>query len=291
MQIFITFADSDMRKSLSRISAQAVAMNTFDRIHAFNERDLDISFRRRHAAVLKRGTRGFGYWCWKPQIILQTLASMRENDLLLYADAGCHLNPKGVERLQQYFALANESPSGIVAFQPGKPLWRGVPNPKQYRTDMRSRCWVKGDLLDHLNVRRRKDILDAPMITAGVQIIRKTQRSQEMIADWLGVIEHDFALVDDSRSRSANLPQFIEHRHDQAIYSILAMLRGIETVSMFECWYPNADGSGPDWSVLEHFPIHAKRDKAILPGLRHRLRRAMTKAVSRATQRAGLSGH
>ena len=39
---------------------------------------------------------------------------------------------------------------------------------------------------------------------------------------WMAIIiRHDFSLLDDTPSKSPNLKGFQEHRHDQAIFSLL----------------------------------------------------------------------
>ncbi len=115
--IFLTFADSRMQKSLNRIHNQAADMRAYDNILCADENWLDRNFVDRHKKYLKPGVRGFGYWCWKPQIVKQILENMAIGDVLQYTDAGCHLNPMGRARLIEYFELVNNSPIGVLGFQ------------------------------------------------------------------------------------------------------------------------------------------------------------------------------
>ena len=41
---------------------------------------------------------------------------MEEGDFLVYADAGCSLNPKGIKRLEEYLQIAADSPCGVLGF-------------------------------------------------------------------------------------------------------------------------------------------------------------------------------
>jgi hypothetical protein len=73
-------------------------------------------------------------------------------------------------------------------------------------------------------------------------------------------------LIDDTPSSSPNKYGFIEHRHDQAIFSLLCIKYKVLTVSAYEYWYPKKGSLqiiAPDWAALKEFPIHAKRDKGI----------------------------
>lgn len=260
-KVFLTFADQRMRRALQRIQNQAIAMGGYDFIVLANENNLDLEFREQFSEYLKPGVRGFGYWAWKAQIILQTLRQMKDGDLLQYTDAGCHLNPNGWEKLDEYFLKAQNSASGILAFQAIPPTFH---NKKIELLDLREARWCKGDLCDALGVRFNTNIMDTQTIGAGVMFIRKCDESFKMVTSWLDVYRNNFNLIDDSKSNSENPPGFVEHRHDQSIFSILAKLNKIDTVSSYEYWYPNARlPLLPDWGILERYPVHVRRDKGI----------------------------
>jgi hypothetical protein len=101
------------------------------------------------------------------------------------------------------------------------------------------------------------------IIGAGVILIRKCERAISIIIEWQKIIWHHFNLLDDTPSVTPNLLGFIEHRHDQAIWTLLCLKHRVKTLSAYEYWYPmnNAKKLKPDWRALEQFPIHAKRDK------------------------------
>ena len=151
---FLSFANSALdgliRSPLKRIRRQAESMGVFeDRIRVWTENDLDEDFRVKMKDRLISGSRGYGYWCWKPQIVLQLLREMKDGDVLLYADAGCHLNPKGLTRLMDYFNLAREH--GIVAFQARS--MDGSRKDDLTQHFLPDGEWCKGDLLDNFGVR------------------------------------------------------------------------------------------------------------------------------------------
>jgi len=258
---FISFADKTYQNSLSRIYCQALKMNVYDDIICANEDFLSKKFLESYSKYLKPGIRGFGYWSWKPQIILQALDLMNDGDMLQYTDAGCHLNVGGKKRLLQYFDILNSSESGILAFQAIKPelplKYDGRELPKLLEFQ-----WAKGDLIDHFGIRNCGEILNSEVIGAGIIFIKKSNKSKKIIQEWSDVIMKNFSLLDDSRSKSENIPGFIEHRHDQSIFSILCKLNKVKTLSAFEYSYPNKNNiNSYDWDALKNFPIHAKRDK------------------------------
>jgi hypothetical protein len=243
-KIFLSFADSRMQNSLDRIERQAKEMN-YDVISIYNEKDLNKDFVNRFKNNLIYGSRGFGYWCWKPQIILQELDKMNNNDILLYSDVGCHINKNGYNRLLEYFDIANKN--DILAFQ-GKSL---------YDVHHFLECeWAKGDVLDYFNVRHNKEIIETSQIGSGIIFIKKCNKSINIITQWLNSYYNNFSLSDDSPSISPNLIGFIENR-SQSIFSIICKLNNIKTLSYLETW-------NEDWKLLDKYPILAKRDKDII---------------------------
>ncbi|MBQ2379310.1 MAG: hypothetical protein II295_02850, partial [Akkermansia sp.] len=193
--------------------------------------------------VAKVGVRGFGYWCWKPYIILKTLEKMPENGVLLYCDAGCHLNPAGLPRLYDYVDELNHNDLGIKAFY----THFGC-------IDVRERRWTKGDVFDYFGCRDQKDITDSLQVAATQVFIRKTAASVQFVREWLAAIEADFSLITDDASRGKNLSGFLEHRHDQSLFSVLFKLRGGNAFPAEETEVANSNNR-------ERYPIWDLRDR------------------------------
>jgi hypothetical protein len=246
---FCSFADRRMSETLHRIKKQAKNMQIYDHIIIYNEKKLDPYFYKSFKDKLKP-SRGFGYWVWKPQIILQTFEKMKDGDILQYTDAGCHLNKKGVKRLNEYFELANFSETGILAFQSKVP-----DNPNLEKTlELIEKHWTKGDIFDYFEVREQPEIYNTEQIGATIIFVKKGRKSIEIIKKWLQVYYDDFSLADDSPSKSPNFEEFIENRHDQSILSMLVKINNVKTISSFEYWQSN-------FNRLDSYPIWALGDK------------------------------
>ena len=198
---------------------------------------------------------------------------MSEGDSLLYLDAGCHLNIEGKKRLIEYFELLKESKTGILAFQENSPNTKLKHDGRQLH-DRPNYHWIKGDVFDYFGVREDPDFTHAQSFTAGIILVRKCKAAVEIIDEWQSITTSNFSLLDDTPSRSRNLEGFIEHRHDQAIFSLLCIQHKVMSLSSQETWYPKRFSAGqltpsislkPDWDALKYFPIHAKRDKDLGP--------------------------
>ena len=217
-------------------------MEIFDEIIIFTEKQLDNDFVEKHKERLKLGSRGYGYWIWKPYIIKKILETMDEGDRLLYIDAGCHLNPKGINRLREYFQIVSDSPLKIGGFQIGN--------------SNNDRTWTKMDLLAYFKVQNNNDIINSGQITGGHVIIQKCESVVKFVEEWINISEN-LHLIDDSPSLLPNFPEFREHRHDQSIFSLLCKTKGAVIFSSSECWVE----SDKDWNTLIDYPIWDKRDK------------------------------
>ena len=67
-------------------------------------------------------------------------------------------------------------------------------------------------------------------------------------------------LIDDTQSMKKNHPNFIEHRHDQSMLSLILKKENIFCLSVSECEWVELDNKRI-WSHLKNYPILAKRDK------------------------------
>lgn len=218
-------------------------MNYFDTVTIITEKDLDKDFKKKHKAILKLGSRGYGYWIWKPYIIHKMLQEIKDGDYLMYIDAGCHLNPAGRARLIEYFDLVSQSELKIGGFQ--------------IEECHNEKCWSKMDLLVHLGVENNKSILESGQVCGGHVLLQKCKNSVAFIDKWLKTAENHH-LIDNSPSEKSNFEEFVEHRHDQSIFSILCKLEGAVRLPGDEV-YPV---DGVSWELLKEYPIHDKRDRA-----------------------------
>lgn len=257
-RVFLTFADSRLRRSLERLRSEANALGAFDEIYVLNEVHLDPNFRKRYGEKLQSCVRGYGYWCWKPQVIGQVLSQLEDGDLLLYVDAGCHLNAHGIKRLDEYFRIAEKSENGLLAFQTVPPVFPlqhdGRPLP-----DLTEKLWTKSDVFEYFGVRNNPDVTDTQQFGSGIIFFRKCKKSESLVRDWINAVDYSFSMLDDSPSLLENAIGFIEHRHDQSLFSILCKINQVDRLSSYEYWYPKKNSMKPDWDALKMMPIHAKR--------------------------------
>ena len=210
--VFITFADETIYSS-SRLVTEIKAIHLFDKVIAYRPDMLGEAFWTRYAEHM-RHKRGFGYWIWKPYIIQHQMATMNDGDLLVYADSGCSTHSRSRPKLCEAILRTALSQESIMVNV----------------TSTATRAWTKADLLSHFEC-STQECLDALMVEAGRIVMVVTERNRQFVHQWL-TLSGNLHLIDDSPSASTEDPLFVEHRHDQSIFSLLirerTFLRGIE---------------------------------------------------------------
>jgi hypothetical protein len=205
---FLTFGDARMKASADRITAQALSMDIFDNIYVTNENNLSPDFVEKMHDRLIYGSRGFGYWCWKPQIILQTLQNMNDDDILLYVDVGCHLENGEIalQKFQSYITKINESKTGILVNEITQ---------KEFQ-------YTKGDLFECFGVYNDMNFTHTKQRCATPMFVKKTELTLKIIKEWLYFHIENFYFTTDAPSRVPNFEGFVENRHDQSVFSLIS---------------------------------------------------------------------
>ena len=107
--VLIAFATNDLKRSAKRLKYQALKSKYYTDIKIFSSNDLDEHTKSFIDDIIKKnGKRGFGYWYWKPCLILKILKELKDNDIVHYLDIGCHIN------------INNEKFKSYICY----PLWR-----------------------------------------------------------------------------------------------------------------------------------------------------------------------
>lgn len=210
-------------------------MRVFCSVDVFSPSDLSDEFRQSRSRLICRHKRGHGLWCWKPEVILRKLCLMRPDDWLCYLDAGCSLNIEGRNRFSEYLDIAADSPVPWLAFSLTHPVG----------------AYTKRDLLRALGA-DTGEMRKRAMLVAGVHFVRAAEVTIGLASRWQELMGCE-RLIDDSQSADEH-PGFIEHRHDQSVFSLLAIEQGVTTL-------PDETYFEPDWDAHRDKPIHARRWK------------------------------
>ena len=235
---FLTFGGPSLNyhKAVNRICNEAKDLNFFDKIIGKTDLDLknDYEFWSMHQKFIEENKTGYGFWLWKSYLIKKQLEEMNFNDILIYCDAGCQLNKNGLDRLNKYVGLVNESEYGIIGFQMG----------------YIEHSWTKMDTIIELDGLKESE---SGQLVGGIVILRKCDHTIDLVNKWYSY-GSNYHLIDDSMSIQPNDKIFKDHRHDQSIFSILRKKYGC-IILPDETYFFNWEEDG------KKYPIWAKRYK------------------------------
>ena len=235
---FLTFGGptENFHNRVRTLCEQAKTLNFFTRIIGVTEQFLmnDQDFWNKHGHFITYHPRGFGYWLWKPFIIKKFLEELEDSDILIYFDAGCTFNPRGMKRMNEYIDMVNNSDLGIIAFQLEHPEIK----------------YTKRNVLDYFQA--DIDTMRSNQFMATVIILRKNAHSTKIINEWYDIVSNHQLINDELLNNEYKV--FIDHRHDQSIFSMLIKKYGAVKI-------PDETFFHPNWENGRDFPIWATRIK------------------------------
>jgi hypothetical protein len=190
-----------------RLIKQAQSTGLFHRLVYANGQHLrmDPQFWPKHGPFVESHPKGYGYWIWKPYIIRQILAQIADNDLLMYCDAGCEIDVRDKDKITLVFEKAKTDL--IVGSRVG-PEW-GY-----------EQMWCKKDLYYFLGFEDNDLALKTQQRQASALCILKCRQTLQLVDEWYQ-LACQYHFLDDTPSNLPNVANFREHRHDQAIFSLL----------------------------------------------------------------------
>ena len=193
-------------EAVDRISNELKTTNVFDRIVPVIDTDLknDKVFWNTHCEFIEKNKRGYGYWIWKPYLIMKTLEVMQNNDILFYIDSGCEIADYSQESIELLKKIIENCNTYNILYT---------------QTSHDEKSYTKMDVFAHLNL-INEDIMNSIENQATVIIIKKTKLTVEFIKEWYNS-SCNYNLINDEPSILQNHPTFIENRHDQSIFSLL----------------------------------------------------------------------
>jgi len=209
-----------------------------------NETSIDAGFITDNRGIFSL-SRGFGLWLWKPYLVRRFLEEIR-TEYLMYSDAGAYFKGS-VEPI-----ISTMKSAGVDLMFFDLPLIEGE--------------WTKRDAL----ILAKCDSADSRyqnQVSGSFFILRKSRFAYSLIDEWLSLSSDKRALSDERSVLGEDFPEFISHRHDQSILSVLVRREGLKTfrdpsqrgTNPHEYYVHNASFRSPDHAessypeIIEHY--------------------------------------
>jgi hypothetical protein len=231
---FITFGSGYWKASVELLCNEISETGLFDKIHGLDETflgDFEKEF-------IEQNPRGYGYWIWKAYICQKIMAEADENDIFVYADAGCVVNTSGLSRMKEYFSMVKDSPYGIIGFQ--------MTNAHGCHLE---RLWNKMELVRYFKCENNSAILDSGQIEATAFVWRKCNHTKNIFNMWNNIPSIDKLFINDVITVEQD-KLFKEHRRDQSLFSLLLKTQGAIVLG-WETWCWSDPGDFKNFPLLE----------------------------------------
>lgn len=198
MTVWLTsFFTPEYKCSAELLRHTALGVGGVDNVVLWKPQDIQ-EFTTAHADIFHEGSRGYGFFAFKPEVILRTMELMQWGDWLVYADAAIMF----VSDVQPWIKEAGDKE--VLLFQLGEAV------DKNYRNDL----WTKPATFELMKC--EDDMFKSCFqVNAGLCMFRKGPAAYILLNTWKKWCTQK-EVIDDSGEAA---PQ--AHRHDQSVLSIL----------------------------------------------------------------------
>jgi len=202
----ITFANGNYTESRDILVSIIRNMNV-GQVIKYTDNDLGVDFFEKYKEILSF-SRGYGYWVWKPFLILKSLMESNPDDIIFYVDSTDLPTKKLFEYINNHF-IEND----ILLFR------QNYPHDNWTKKD----CFI---LMDCDGDKYHNQI----QLEAGAIAIKKTNFNIKLMEEWLNYCSNKFIVSDlPNICGFENHINFVEHRHDQSILTNLAIKYDIKS--------------------------------------------------------------
>jgi hypothetical protein len=233
----VTFGEGNpvWKFSTSRLIKEAKISNFFSAAFDMST-SLNTFLQPDEKKFVLENKKGYGFWFWKPIVILEFLKINKELDGIVYMDAGCEIN---------------YTPESLMMFNVYKNQLSKC-NALVFSTGVVEKNWTKSEVFKRLRV--SIDDQESEQISATAFMMNK-DFAYSFCEKWKTVMkESNFSMLDDSLIEENS--ELISHRHDQSIFSVLIKQESRVLIKSF-----SEANFSPNWKSGHNFPFWMRRNR------------------------------
>jgi len=210
-KILLSFADQKYQTQQQLLTFSSKLY--FDEIINVGPEDIEEEFIKSNQEIFNFN-RGYGYWIWKAYFIRRVLEYINDGDVLFYVDSGNEIinNPQPLfDLLENQDIILFKNRDGNLSGD----IWKNS-------------TWTKADCFNLMDC-NTQEYKNGDQIDGSYILLKKTPKSIQFIDDYLKYSCDKNIITDLPNITGDNESDFIEHRHDQSILSLLAIKYDINT--------------------------------------------------------------
>lgn len=196
--VYFNYADQQYERQQSYALKRAKKFNFFDQVIGYGVKDIDSEFYSTNEKIFAF-ERGAGYWIWKAYLVLKTMQTLKDGDYIFYCDSGACI----MRHPKLLFDILEASNQDIMGFS----------------LPLLEKQWTKMELLINMNC-MAETYSNTNQMYASYFIVKKSEFSVNFFKEFLGYSTFE-NITDYMNPNVTQCDSFIEHRHDQSIFSLL----------------------------------------------------------------------
>lgn len=208
MIIAANYADQKFRRA-QKLNSKTARQWGADRVIEYTDADIDPKFRAANKEILDH-PRGGGYYLWKPYVFYRAYQEMGEDDYLIYTDAASIY----VDSIQKLIDAMEKEQVSLMLFS--------------LQNEMLERKYTKRDAFILTGCDEEK-YTNTPQSIGGYMVCKKKPEVEDFFQEVLSYAQ-DVRIISDRPNTMGkeNYPDFVDHRHDQSVISLISKKRGIK---------------------------------------------------------------
>lgn len=208
MIIAANYADKKFQRA-QRLNSKTARRWGADRVIEYTAKDIDPAFRAANKEILDN-PRGGGYYLWKPYVFYRAYQELQDGDYLIYTDAGSIY----VDEIQKLIDCMEKEQVNLMLFS--------------LQNEMLERKYTKRDAFILTGCDEEK-YADTPQSIGGYMLCKKSQEVEDFFQEVLSYAQ-DIRIISDRPNTMGkeNYPDFVDHRHDQSVISLISKKREIK---------------------------------------------------------------
>lgn len=215
--IFLTYGDDRFIESRKRIIKEAKSTKIFTKCILETK---DIQYEKEFKEALQdkdfrksfNEKKGGGCYIWKPYIILKNLKKLKENQILVYADAGSTIK-NSIENIKKFHICFNflQDKKGILVS----------------RNDHLESEYCKGDVFKYFKVENNPNIYQTKKFQCSTHFTKKCDHSLSMYEKWWNIAKNRADLFNNNViSIFPNYSNYVRHVWDTGTWSLICKTMG-----------------------------------------------------------------
>lgn len=208
MIIAINYADRGFKKA-QKLNSKTARQWGADKVIEYGPEDIDVDFKEKNKEILSN-PKGGGFYLWKPYILKKAYDEMKEEDYLIYTDSGAIY----VDKIQYLIDCMEREQVDLMVFS--------------LELEMLERRYNKRDAFVLMGC-DSKEYADTPQSIGGYVVMKKSPFVENFLKEDLEYAQDSRIITEQENTQGfPNYDDFIVHRHDQAVWSLMVKKYGLK---------------------------------------------------------------